>query len=151
VISDWTGLPIDKILIRDEINTLLHLKDKLSERIISQPEAIETLALSLQTDKAALDNPNKPRGIFLLVGPPGVGKTETAKALADTLYSGEPHLVTINLSDEQMTSSFFSLTQDVDTNVILPQAVHHPDTVVLIKNIEKASPKLTVRQRHNNA
>ncbi len=142
VISDWTGLPIDKILIRDEINTLLHLKDKLSERIISQPEAIETLALSLQTDKAALDNPNKPRGIFLLVGPPGVGKTETAKALADTLYSGEHHLVTINLSDEQMTSSFFSLTQDVDTNVILPQAVHHPDTVVLIKNIEKASPKL---------
>jgi ATP-dependent Clp protease ATP-binding subunit ClpA len=144
VIADWTGLPLDKIRNTDEINTLLHLKEKLSERIISQPQMIETLSLSLQTDKAALDNQDKPKGLFLLVGPPGVGKTETAKSLAEILYNGAHHLITLNLSDNQITPSFFplshALSDKLDPTALLVQAVqHYPNSVLLIKHIEKAS------------
>lgn len=100
VISAWTGIPLGKML-KDEINTVLSLKPLLEERVIGQTHALEAIAQRIRTARANLEDPGKPKGVFLLVGPSGVGKTETALALADILYGGERNIVTINMSEFQ--------------------------------------------------
>src|SRR5205085_1067264 len=96
VISGWTGIPVGKMLA-DEIHTVLQLKERLEDRVVGQPQALDAIARRVRTFRAELDDPGKPVGVFLLVGPSGVGKTETAFALADMLYGGERNMVTINM------------------------------------------------------
>jgi type VI secretion system protein VasG len=100
VVSDWTGVPLGK-MVRDEIETILKLADVLGERVIGQGHGLKMIAKRIETSRAKLDNPGKPIGVFMLCGPSGVGKTETALALADALYGGEQNLITINMSEFQ--------------------------------------------------
>ncbi len=100
VLSAWTGIPVGKML-KDEIATVLSLSSLLGKRVIGQAHALEMVAQRVQTSRAALDDPIKPIGVFMLVGPSGVGKTETALALSDLLYGGEHNLITINMSEFQ--------------------------------------------------
>jgi len=100
VISGWTGIPIGK-MVKDEIATILKLESHLGSRVIAQGHALEQISQRIRTSKANLEDPNKPIGVFLLVGPSGVGKTETALALADLLYGGEHNMITINMSEFQ--------------------------------------------------
>src|SRR5262249_9707299 len=100
VISGWTGIPVGK-MVTDEINTVLGLKAKLQDRVIGQAHALEAISQRIRTARANLTDPRRPIGVFLLVGPSGVGKTETALALADTLYGGERNQVVINMSEYQ--------------------------------------------------
>ena len=88
-------------MVKNEIETVLKLADTLNERIIGQRHALEMIAKRIQTSRASLDNPNKPIGVFMLAGPSGVGKTETALALAESLYGGEQNIITINMSEFQ--------------------------------------------------
>src|SRR5262249_43991382 len=108
VISGWTGIPVGKMM-KDEINTVLNLKSLLEERVIGQSHALEAISHRIRTARAGLDDPRRPVGVFLLVGPSGVGKTETALALADVLYGGERNLVTINMSEYQEAHTISSL------------------------------------------
>jgi type VI secretion system protein VasG len=96
-------------MMADEIHTVLHLKDRLSERVVGQGEALDAIARRVRTFRADLDDPGKPVGVFMLVGPSGVGKTETAFALADMLYGGERNMITINMSEFQEPHSVSSL------------------------------------------
>src|SRR5579872_591825 len=100
VISGWTGIPVGK-MVRDEIASVLDLDRQLGQRIIGQDHALRSIAQRTITSRASLDDPGKPVGVFLLVGPSGVGKTETALALSDLLYGGERNLITINMSEFQ--------------------------------------------------
>ncbi|MGH9666743.1 MAG: AAA family ATPase, partial [Bryobacteraceae bacterium] len=100
VISGWTGIPVGKML-KDEIDSGLKLEQYLGARVIGQSHALEGISQRIRTSRARLEDPNKPIGVFLLVGPSGVGKTETALALADLLYGGERNLITINMSEFQ--------------------------------------------------
>ena len=100
VISAWTGIPVGKML-KDEISTVLTLSDHLGKRVIGQTHALDIIGQRIQTSRASLDDPNRPIGVFMLIGPSGVGKTETALALADLLYGGEHNLITINMSEFQ--------------------------------------------------
>ena len=100
VVSDWTGIPLGK-MVRDEIETILKLADVLGERVVGQSHGLQMIAKRIETSRAKLDNPGKPVGVFMLCGPSGVGKTETALALADALYGGEQNLITINMSEFQ--------------------------------------------------
>jgi type VI secretion system protein VasG len=100
VISGWTGIPVGKML-RDELGTMLQLESHLGGRVIGQAHALEQLSRRIRTSKAGIEDPNKPKGVFMLVGPSGVGKTETAITLADLLYGGERNLITINMSEFQ--------------------------------------------------
>ena len=100
VVRDWTGIPVGR-MVKNEIETVLKLADTLSQRVIGQRHAMEMIAKRIQTSRAGLDNPNKPIGVFMLAGPSGVGKTETALALAEALYGGEQNLITINMSEFQ--------------------------------------------------
>ncbi|MCK5203176.1 MAG: type VI secretion system ATPase TssH, partial [Desulfobacterales bacterium] len=100
VVADWTGIPVGR-MVKNEIDTVLQLPDILSRRILGQYHALEMVARRIQTSRARLDNPNKPIGVFMLAGPSGVGKTETALALAEALYGGEQNVVTINMSEFQ--------------------------------------------------
>jgi type VI secretion system protein VasG len=100
VISGWTGIPVGRMLA-DELRGVLALKERLAERIVGQPQALDALCRRIRTYRASLDDPGKPTGVFLLVGPSGVGKTETAIALADLLYGGERSMVAINMSEYQ--------------------------------------------------
>ena len=108
VISGWTGIPVGKMLT-DEIQTVLGLKDRLEQRVIGQSHGLEAIAQRIRTARAGLTDPRRPVGVFLLVGPSGVGKTETALTLADTLYGGEKNLVTINMSEYQEAHTVSSL------------------------------------------
>jgi type VI secretion system protein VasG len=100
VVADWTGIPVGR-MVKNEIETVLKLADILNRRIIGQRHALDMIARRIQTSRAALDNPNKPIGVFMLAGPSGVGKTETALALAEALYGGEQNVITINMSEFQ--------------------------------------------------
>lgn len=144
VIAGWTGIPVGKML-KNEIQTVLRLKDLLAERVIGQDHALQAIAQRIQTARASLDDPRRPVGVFLLVGPSGVGKTETALALADTLYGGERNLVTINMSEYQEAHSISGLKGSPPGYVgygeggVLTEAVRRkPYCVVLLDEIEKA-------------
>jgi len=149
IISGWTGIPLGK-MVKDEIRTVLSLHDALQERILGQPHAIAAVAQRVRTARANLDDPNKPKGVFLFVGPSGVGKTETALALADLLYGGERKLVTINMSEYQEAHSVAGLKGSPPGYVgygeggVLTEAVRrNPYGVVLLDEIEKAHPDVT--------
>ena len=100
VVADWTGIPVGR-MVKNEIETVLKLADIINRRIIGQRHALDMIARRIQTSRAALDNPSKPIGVFMLAGPSGVGKTETALALAEALYGGEQNVITINMSEFQ--------------------------------------------------
>ncbi|MCT8088285.1 type VI secretion system ATPase TssH [Acinetobacter sp. C_4_1] len=144
IISDWTGIPVGK-MANDEIKQILTLKDKLSLRVMGQEDALNQLVQGIKTSKAKLGDPNKPQGVFLMVGPSGVGKTETALALANELYGGESHLITINMSEYQEAHTVSALKGAPPGYVgygqggILTEAVRrNPYSVVLLDEIEKA-------------
>ena len=144
VISGWTGIPVGKMLA-DEIQTVLSLKDRLEKRVIGQAHALEAIAQRIRTARAGLTDPRRPVGVFLLVGPSGVGKTETALTLADTLYGGERNLVTINMSEYQESHTVSSLKGSPPGYVgygeggVLTEAVRRkPYSVVLLDEVEKA-------------
>ncbi|MFJ4344272.1 type VI secretion system ATPase TssH [Pseudomonas sp. NPDC089401] len=146
VVQDWTGIPLGR-MVRNEIDAVLGLADTLSRRIIGQPHALEAIARRVQTARAGLDNPGKPVGVFLLAGSSGVGKTETALALAEALYGGEDHLVTLNMSEYQEAHSVSALKGSPPGYVgygeggVLTEAVRRkPYSVVLLDEIEKAHP-----------
>jgi type VI secretion system protein VasG len=146
VISGWTGIPIGKMLT-DEIQTVLSLKDRLEQRVIGQSHALEAIAQRIRTARAGLTDPRRPVGVFLLVGPSGVGKTETALTLADTLYGGERNLVSINMSEYQESHTVSSLKGSPPGYVgygeggVLTEAVRRkPYSVVLLDEVEKAHP-----------
>src|SRR5712692_6522289 len=145
-ISAWTGIPVGKMQ-QDEINTVLKLKDLLGERVIGQTHALDAIAQRISTNRAAMDDPAKPVGVFMLVGPSGVGKTETALALADLLYGGERNLITINMSEFQEAHTVSSLKGAPPGYVgygeggVLTEAVRRrPYSVVLLDEVEKAHP-----------
>jgi type VI secretion system protein VasG len=146
VVSDWTGIPVGK-MVADEIETVLHLAEILNRRIIGQSHGLEMIARRIETNRARLDNPNKPIGVFMLCGPSGVGKTETALALAEALYGGEQNIITINMSEFQEAHTVSTLKGAPPGYVgygeggRLTEAVRRrPYSVVLLDEIEKAHP-----------
>ena len=146
VISGWTGIPVGKML-KDEIATILSLESHLGERVIGQGHALEAISRRIRTAKARLDDPGKPVGVFLLVGPSGVGKTETALALSDLFYGGERNLITINMSEFQEAHTVSTLKGSPPGYVgygeggVLTEAVRRrPYSVVLLDEVEKAHP-----------
>ena len=146
IVAGWTGIPLGK-MVKDEIKTVLNLKPLLEQRVLGQPHAIEAVAQRVRTARANLDDPNKPKGVFLFVGPSGTGKTETALALADVLYGGERKLITINMSEYQEAHSVSGLKGSPPGYVgygeggVLTEAVRRtPYSVVLLDEVEKAHP-----------
>jgi type VI secretion system protein VasG len=146
VISGWTGIPVGKML-KDEIATVLALESHLGVRVIGQSHALEAISRRIRTAKARLDDPGKPIGVFLLVGPSGVGKTETALALSDLFYGGERNLITINMSEFQEAHTVSTLKGSPPGYVgygeggVLTEAVRRrPYSVVLLDEVEKAHP-----------
>ena len=134
-------------MVKDEIKTVLNLKPLLGERVLGQPHALEAVAQRVRTARANLEDPNKPKGVFMFVGPSGVGKTETALALADVLYGGERKLITINMSEYQEAHSVSGLKGSPPGYVgygeggVLTEAVRrNPYSVVLLDEVEKAHP-----------
>src|SRR5262249_31752605 len=109
VVSAWTGIPVGKMVL-DEIKTVLGLQEKLAERIVGQRHALDALSQRIRTARANLVDPRRPIGVFLMVGPSGVGKTETVMALADILYGGDRNLVTINMSEYKEEHKISRLT-----------------------------------------
>jgi type VI secretion system protein VasG len=146
VISGWTGVPLGRMVV-DEIDTVRNLHNLLEQRVVGQNHALEQISLRIQIAKASLEDPGKPKGVYLLVGPSGVGKTETALALADTLYGGERNLITINMSEYQEAHSVSGLKGAPPGYVgygeggVLTEAVRRkPYSVVLLDEVEKAHP-----------
>jgi type VI secretion system protein VasG len=146
VISAWTGIPVGKMM-KDEISTVLTLQSLLGRRVIGQTYALDVIGQRIQTSRASLDDPNKPVGVFMLVGPSGVGKTETALALSDLLYGGEHNLITINMSEFQEAHTVSTLKGSPPGYVgygeggVLTEAVRRrPYSVVLLDEVEKAHP-----------
>ena len=146
VVADWTGIPVGR-MARNEIETVLNLPNLLGQRVIGQDHAMEMIAKRIQTSRAGLDNPNKPIGVFMLAGTSGVGKTETALALAEALYGGEQNLVTINMSEFQEAHTVSTLKGAPPGYVgygeggVLTEAVRRkPYSVVLLDEVEKAHP-----------
>ncbi|MEY4429239.1 MAG: type secretion system ATPase TssH, partial [Pseudomonadota bacterium] len=146
VVADWTGIPVGR-MARDEIENVLTLAERLGERVIGQDHAMALITRRVQTSRAGLDNPDKPVGVFLLAGTSGVGKTETALALAEALYGGEQNLITINMSEYQEAHTVSSLKGAPPGYVgygeggVLTEAVRRkPYSVVLLDEVEKAHP-----------
>ncbi len=148
VISDWTGIPAGRMVV-DELEQILNLSDHLSERVIGQDHGLKMIAKRIETSRAGLSNPNKPIGVFMLCGPSGVGKTETALALAESLYGGEQNIITINMSEFQEAHSV-SLLKGAPPGYVgygeggrLTEAVRRkPYSVVLLDEVEKAHPDI---------
>lgn len=146
VVADWTGIPVGKML-KNEIQAVLTLSSQLQQRVLGQDHALDMISKRVQTARAGLDNPQKPVGVFLLAGPSGVGKTETAIALAETLYGGEQNLITINMSEFQEAHTVSTLKGAPPGYVgygeggILTEAVRRkPYSVILLDEVEKAHP-----------
>ena len=146
VISAWTGIPAGKML-KDEIATVLTLEEVLGGRVIGQSHALEQISERIRTSKASLEDPSKPIGVFMLVGPSGVGKTETALTLADLMYGGERNLISINMSEFQEAHTVSTLKGSPPGYVgygeggVLTEAVRRrPYSVVLLDEVEKAHP-----------
>ena len=146
VISAWTGIPVGKML-KDEVATVLKLEEHLGRRVIGQEHALIGISQRIRTSRAGMDDPQKPVGVFLLVGPSGVGKTETALALSDLLYGGERNLITINMSEFQESHTVSTLKGSPPGYVgygeggVLTEAVRRrPYSVVLLDEVEKAHP-----------
>ncbi|MFC0337319.1 type VI secretion system protein VasG [Kushneria avicenniae] len=146
VISGWTGIPLGK-MVRDEITTVQQLPDLLGERVLGQDHALAEIGKRIAISRARMEDPNKPIGVFLLLGPSGVGKTETALSLADTLYGGERNVITINMSEYQEAHTVSSLKGSPPGYVgygeggVLTEAVRRkPYSVVLLDEVEKAHP-----------
>jgi type VI secretion system protein VasG len=146
VISDWTGIPAGR-MVQDELEAVLYLADNLRERVIGQDHGLTAIARRIETNRAGLSNPNKPVGVFMLCGPSGVGKTETALALAAELYGGEQNVITINMSEFQEAHTV-SLLKGAPPGYVgygeggrLTEAVRRkPYSVVLLDEVEKAHP-----------
>jgi type VI secretion system protein VasG len=146
VVGNWTGIPVGR-MVSNEIKTVLSLKDKLGERVIGQPHALEAIAETIRTSRAKLIDPRKPIGVFLMVGTSGVGKTETALAVADLLYGGEQNLTVINMSEFKEEHKASMLLGSPPGYVgygeggVLTEAVRRrPYSVVLFDEMEKAHP-----------
>jgi type VI secretion system protein VasG len=146
VVSDWTGVPVGR-MVKNEIENILNLADLLEKRVIGQSHGLRMISKRVETNRAGLDNPNKPIGVFMLCGPSGVGKTETALALAEALYGGEQNIITINMSEFQEAHTVSTLKGAPPGYVgygeggRLTEAVRRkPYSVVLLDEIEKAHP-----------
>ena len=144
VVADWTGIPVGR-MVKNEIEQVLKLGDILERRVIGQRHALDTIARRIQTSRAQLDNPNRPIGVFMLVGPSGTGKTETALTLAEALYGGEQNMISINMSEFQEAHTVSTLKGSPPGYVgygeggILTEAVRRrPYSVVLLDEVEKA-------------
>ena len=144
VVGDWTGIPVGR-MVKNEVQAVLSLADTLGRRVIGQNHGLEMIARRVQTSRAGLDNPSKPIGVFMLCGPSGVGKTETALALAESLYGGEQNLITINMSEFQEAHTVSTLKGAPPGYVgygeggVLTEAVRRkPYSVVLLDEVEKA-------------
>src|SRR6202007_3093500 len=142
----WTGIPVGR-MVKDEIENILKLPETLNRRVIGQSHGLAMIAKRIETNRARLDNPNKPIGVFMLCGPSGVGKTETALALAEALYGGEQNMITINMSEFQEAHTV-SLLKGAPPGYVgygeggrLTEAVRRkPYSVVLLDEVEKAHP-----------
>jgi type VI secretion system protein VasG len=146
VVADWTGIPVGR-MVKNEVQAVLELADTLNQRVIGQKHGLEMIARRIQTSRARLDNPQKPIGVFMLCGTSGVGKTETALALAEALYGGEQNIITINMSEFQEAHTVSTLKGAPPGYVgygeggILTEAVRRrPYSVVLLDEVEKAHP-----------
>jgi type VI secretion system protein VasG len=146
VISDWTGIPVGR-MVTDELRAILELPQRLRERVIGQDHGLLQIAKRIETNRAKLDNPGKPIGVFMLCGPSGVGKTETALALAEAIYGGEQNVITINMSEFQEAHTVSALKGAPPGYVgygeggRLTEAVRRkPYSVVLLDEVEKAHP-----------
>ena len=146
IISDWTGIPLND-MAGNEKDHILNLADTLQARVIGQDHSVTAIVKRIHTAKARLDDPNRPQGVFMLVGPSGVGKTETALALSEVLYGGERNLITINLSEYQEAHSVASLKGSPPGYVgygeggVLTEAIRRrPYSVLLLDEVEKAHP-----------
>ena len=146
VVGDWTGIPIGR-MVKDEIQAVLKIADELKKRVVGQDHAMDAIAKRIQTSRAKLDNPNKPVGVFMLAGPSGVGKTETAHVLSELLYSGDDSMIVINMSEFQEAHTVSTLKGAPAGYVgygqggVLTEAVRRrPYSVVLLDEVEKAHP-----------
>ena len=146
VVADWTGIPTGR-MVKNEIENVLKLPELLARRVLGQDHALEAIARRIQTARAGLENPSKPIGVFLLAGPSGVGKTETALALAEAFYGGEQSVITINMSEFQESHTVSTLKGAPPGYVgygeggVLTEAVRRrPYSVVLLDEVEKAHP-----------
>ena len=146
VVCDWTGIPVRR-MVRDEARSVLTLADTLARRVVGQDHALRMIARRIQTARAGLDSPDKPVGVFMLCGPSGVGKTETALAIAEALYGGEQNLITINMSEFQEAHTVSTLKGAPPGYIgygeggVLTEAVRRrPYSVVLLDEVEKAHP-----------
>lgn len=146
VVADWTGIPVGR-MVKDQAHSILQLADTLEQRVIGQSHALNAIAERIQTSRAKLTDPNKPVAVFMLCGPSGVGKTETALALAESLYGGEQNLITINMSEFQEAHTVSTLKGAPPGYVgygeggVLTEAVRRrPYSVVLLDEVEKAHP-----------
>lgn len=146
IVADWTGIPVRR-MVRDDLRAVLGLQDQLQKRVVGQASALAQIAQRVKTSRAKLNDPNKPVGVFMLVGPSGVGKTETALALAEAMYGGEHKLITINMSEYQEAHTVSSLKGAPPGYVgygeggVLTEAVRrNPYSVVLLDEVEKAHP-----------
>jgi type VI secretion system protein VasG len=146
VVGDWTGIPVGR-MVKNEVAAVLKLADTLAGRVIGQDHGLKMIARRVQTSRAGLDNPSKPVGVFMLCGPSGVGKTETALALSESLYGGEQNLITINMSEFQEAHTVSTLKGAPPGYVgygeggVLTEAVRRkPYSVVLLDEVEKAHP-----------
>ena len=144
VVADWTGIPVGR-MVKDEVAAVLNLAATLGKRVVGQDHSLEMIARRVQTARAGLENPNKPIGVFMLAGPSGVGKTETALALAEALYGGEQNLITINMSEFQEAHTVSTLKGAPpgyvgygEGGVLTEAARRRPYSVVLLDEIEKA-------------